>query len=90
MVDDEARRGADAPRSEPLAVSVAGQDEDVHAFCGGHDLAFDAAAAGPECGWAPQARVCFGEQVVGGLLGDLPQPLRRWGFRWVSAQQAAA
>ena len=71
MVDDEACRGAEAARSEPLAVAVAGEDEDVHALGGGHDFAFDTPAAGLECGWAPQPSLCFGEQLVGGLFGDL-------------------
>ena len=62
MVDDEARRGAKAARSEALAVSVAGQDEDVHAVGGGHDLAFDSPASGLERAWPIEARACFGEQ----------------------------
>lgn len=46
VVDDEARRRAEAARSEPFAVAVAGQDEDVNALGGGHDLAFDTPVAG--------------------------------------------
>ena len=61
VVDDEARRGAEAERSEPVAVAVAGEDEDVHAVGGGHDLALDASAARLECGWAPELRLCCGE-----------------------------
>ena len=56
MVDDEACRGAEAAWSEPLAVSVAGYDEDVHALGGGDDLAFDPSASGLEGGWAPEPR----------------------------------
>ncbi len=71
MVDDEARRGPKAARSEPLAVAIAGQDEDVHGCCGGHDDVFDAPAARLESGGAPQPGLGFGEQLVRGLLGDL-------------------
>jgi hypothetical protein len=61
VVDDESRRVAEAVGSDPLAVAVAGDDEDVHAFGGGHDLVFDPSAARLECGWAAQARLRWGE-----------------------------
>jgi hypothetical protein len=86
VVDDEARRRADAAWAESLAVSVAGEDEDVHALGGGHDLALDASASGLESGWASQARLRFGEQVVGGLLGDRAERLGGRGGRWMPAQ----
>jgi len=50
VVDDEACLRAEAARSEPLAVAIARQDEDVHALSGGDDLAFDTPASGPERG----------------------------------------
>ena len=90
MVNDEPRCRAEAPRSESLAVPVAGQDEDVHARSGGHDLAFDAPAAGLGCGRAPEPRLRFREQFRGGLLGDRPHRFRGCGRRCVSSQQTAA
>lgn len=45
MVDDEAAGGTEAAGFEVGAVAVAGEDEKVGAFCGGHDFSFDAARA---------------------------------------------
>jgi len=89
VVDDKPRRGPEAARSEPLAIAVARQHEDVHTFSGGHDLLFDAPAACLQPGWAPEARLSIGEQLIGCLLGDRPQRLRCRGWGLVSAQQAA-
>lgn len=78
VVDDKAGRGAEAPRAEPLAVSVAGQDDDVDALSGGHDLALDTSASGLQGGWPPEPRLGFGEQLLGSQLGDRLQLVRGW------------
>jgi hypothetical protein len=61
VVDDKARRGPNAARSQPFAIAVACQDEDVHALRGGHDLAFHAPAARLESRWSSKARLGLGE-----------------------------
>ena len=45
MVDDEAAGRAEAAGAEVGVVAVAGEDEQVGAFGGGHDFPFDAAGA---------------------------------------------
>jgi hypothetical protein len=70
VVDDEARRWAEAARSELVASPVACEYEDVHWSRRGHDFSFDASAPRLQGRGAAEACLCFGEQVVSGGFGD--------------------
>ena len=56
------------------AVAVAGEDEQVGAFGGGHDFPFDAAGALDAGAGASQALGCGGEELLGGGGGQVLQP----------------
>jgi hypothetical protein len=85
MIDDEAAGRAEAAGSEAGAVAVAGEDEQVGAFGGGHDFPFDAADALAAGARASQALGGGVEELAGGGGGEVLQP-----GAWVASGACAA